>query len=328
MSKKKKEEKIIYCWKCGLGNPSKNRYCKDKKCHAKLKKQEHPIFSWLFGEVKENTEENLIGTICDLLVRFFKLHLYGVTVGLAFAFSVAATIFHFDTSREATVTDNEYFLPQIVEKEEQKEEKKTPTLEKVETKEKETKQESKQETKPATTTPKETKYDCYVDEDWNGTYVGNGICERIITPLAQKSYSCPTGYSLNGTNCVGNEDVESAIRYYCASTVEEYTQSYGEPPCGDHTDLIIQSTLHSEEGTCDYKLIDPETMEAAAGCFIFPGYRAIQKQGRYCSSSDLQPWGDYCRRVIPATITYTCNSGELVGDRCRTIQRYYGRKLS
>lgn len=263
--KKKKQEKIIYCWNCGKKNPKKRWFCIDKECNARLKQKDHPLFYWLFGEIKGDIEDNFINYICQLIINFFRLHLYGVTMGLALAFTGVATINHYDEAKQIEVTNQEYYISvneegetvmvtddatAVEEKEEIKEEKpqenKKEEPKKEPTKSEETK---KEETKP------EVKKTCPSGYQMRS----DGMCESIAYTDAIGFIECENGFdkvdsngnqtsSNTGVYCMSHSPTAQGTKY-CPSTKDDFIAKYGNDECISASSSFT-GTLNGN--TCNY----------------------------------------------------------------------------
>ncbi len=106
-------DKKIYCYNCGTLNDIRNDKCIN--CKAKLHKKEHPILVWLFGDIFDEIKGNIFSKICQLLISFLHLHLYGFTLGLALVFTVSSSVFNFTSKDVAEITRSDYRIFNVTE---------------------------------------------------------------------------------------------------------------------------------------------------------------------------------------------------------------------
>ncbi len=280
MKRTKKEEKIIYCWQCGKKNPKKKWFCQDPECHARLKQHDHPIIYWLFGEILDDTEDNIIKYISELIINFLRLHLYGVTMGIALTFTIAAAISNFEQADNIEITQNEYFLspsqepgdvpvvqesvvmetPEEEVPEEKPEANEKPKEEtKKEATKTETKTENKTENKNTETKNEESKKESTKTCPSGYQMRSDGKCESITYTDALGLAECTGDYekvNSAGVKSSANTDVfcKSNSPYasgtsYCPSTRDDFIAKYGNDDC-----IKDSSSFNSSlsGGKCNY----------------------------------------------------------------------------
>lgn len=322
MKKTKKEKNdIIYCWKCGKKNPKKRWICYDEKCRARLKQKDHPIFYWLFGEIEGNLEDDFINFICQLIINFFKLHLYGATMGLAICFTAVATFSHYDDSNKIEATQKEYYItvneegnavtvtdeveetpegvPEEVPEEKQEEEKK-PTENK--------KEESKTESKKSCPSGYQMRSD--------------GKCESIAYTDALALIECESGYNKvdskgNVTSANTNVFCMSQVPYagtsYCPSTRDDFISQYGNDECISASSSFTGSLNGS---TCNYTFYGADGNQISCSNTYTYKYK--------CPEGDFFQSNQWCYEKKPTITNYYCldkeNGYVLTPDRkCRTV---------
>ncbi len=322
MKKEEKKKKVIYCWFCGTENDSKRKKC--ISCGEKLKEKDHPVFVWLFGEIKGEIGDNVLSYICELLSSFFQLHLYGVTIGLAIAFSVVSSVLNFTEPENVEITTNEYALPAeevVVEEpvEEPKEEetpKEETTTPKPATPKPVTPKPVTPTPKPSTpSTPQETPKELECPKGF--TFRSDGKCEIVEVESAWQRHLCPDGFDLVDHKC--RKIIPREKEYYCATTVEELRNTFPSHsfPCAPLA-TYVKGTLNNDK--CTYTYYD-ENYEQVAGCLDFQELNAyiIRKP---CPSGMIED--EYnCTLLQDYIIEYYCLEGgaektELInGNQCR-----------
>ncbi len=291
---KKNKEKVIYCWNCGTKNKKNNREC--TKCEQLLKEKERPILHWFFGEAVDEVKGNIFSKASQALINFFHLHLYGMTVGLAVAFAIAASVFNFNTNSTLEVTTEEYRLPSIEEVPASPEEPALP-------------EEVIEEQ------PEVEQLSCE-----SGYTLSGNKCKMTEYKDAASREACPEGYTVNFyyNDCQSNEAVDVTIEYYCAKTLEEYHR-YPNPTLPDNTasiESVGPKKTTGESLWCDYSFKDLNGNDLG----IYSSTMALEK--RSCPPGME---GEYvCRRRTALITEYSCDAGyTLTADhRCsKTIEK-------
>ena len=320
---KKKNEKYIYCWKCGVKNDKKNKKC--VACDAKLNEEEHPLFTWLFGEIKEEAEDGIFDYFCELLKSFFRKHLYGVIVGLAVTFATVSSVVNIMEPENAEITTEEYSIPKVVEtvpKEEPKEEEVSKEETPVEPQPEAPKPTTPTPTptpapKPSPTQPEEKPKELYCPTGF--TLTSDNKCTITEYLDAWIKYTCPEGYEYtsNGDDkyCLSTTREPMETEYFCAANMEEYKKYYGEDDlCASMSD-VVTSTLDSVNHKCSYSFFYADG--SSASCILGSQPDALTR--RSCPAGTMNN-GDYCYKKTDYIPTYYClnDQEELVdGNKCK-----------
>lgn len=248
--KKKKKESTIYCWKCGLKNPKNRWHCKDENCRTNLKEKDHPIIYWLFGEIKEDINDNMFEYVCNLFKDFFKLHLYGVSMGAAIIFTVTATITNINTEQKPTITEKEYYISNVEEVKES-----SPTTENKKEEQEEKQEEKKESTKSEKTTTTTKKKYC----PSGYTMRSDGKCESETYTDAYLFQECEQDFhkEKEGSETFCASDAPYATTnttYTCVSTISDYIADYGSDSCIDQSSSIVGTLINHSQ--CSYTYYD------------------------------------------------------------------------
>ncbi len=326
---KKKNEKYIYCWKCGVKNDKKNKKC--VACDAKLNEEEHPLFTWLFGEIKEEAEDGIFDYFCELLKSFFRKHLYGVIVGLAVTFAAVSSVVNIMEPENAEITTEEYSIPKVVEtvpKEEPKQEEEvskeeTPVEPQPETpkpaatpKPTTPQPTPTPEPQPSTPEPEEKPKELYCPTGFTLTNENKCVITEYLD--AWIKYTCPEGYEYtsNGDDkyCLSTTREPMETEYFCAANMEEYKKYYGDSLCASMSD-VVTSTLDSVNHKCSYSFFYADG--SSASCILGTPPDALTR--RSCPAGTMNN-GDYCYKKTDYAIKYYClnEQEELVGNKCKT----------
>ena len=295
----KKEKQIIYCWNCGTKNQKENKKC--KKCKVLLKQKEHPIIKWLFGETKEEVKSSIIGRITDLLSRFFRLHLYGASMGLALIFTGFAIANHYQATEKIEITEEQYRI--------QKEEKKDELEKEEASKETTTDEKIKEEKKPATQKePSKTKK--LVCE--SGYTLTNGSC--IKKEQIQGTPVCPSRYMLREDVCMIHY-AKISTGSYCVQSAAEYQSYYGSALQNYQGEFTAQKTVYNGRDMCDYSWC---TKYENNSCVDRMGVTALMAENLSCPQGTSPLAGtNYCTDGTFKEPTYQCESGyEQNGKYC------------
>ena len=206
-----------------------------------------------------------------MFIDCFRLHLYGMVVGLALAFTIAMGINHYAHDLDVPKTSEDY---RIINDED-------IIVEDVET--------------------APTQLIC---ED--GYTLTNGKCYKQELVNAIATLTCPSGYNLDPSNnyCYSQELIEPTIKYYCLKELQAFYDQYNDGNNYGGAYAYLRSYLDTDDTSqkhyCYYQFYRDNDV------FAFES-RYVALEQKNCPSGTK---GDaVCRREINATTTYTCNSG-------------------
>ena len=116
MSKKKDKKEIIYCIYCGTKNDKSSKECCN--CHKNLHKKDFTVVETIGKDIKDDTNQNILGFIIDRIKEGVTEHLYGIILTLSVAFTVTSGIVNYVNNKDnADITNTKYAFTEMTDAE-------------------------------------------------------------------------------------------------------------------------------------------------------------------------------------------------------------------